>query len=375
MAARNCKHDGDRAGMGEKDRVLPSLSSFSFLLMLNPPPCSFFPVPLSFPPLLLPPSFPLSQPTASPCSHPSPCPHSSLFPHYRCCFSFSFPPFLNPSFSSLTSLPFKRERLTQSTIHYSAPPPPAAPPCTHSSPCPLTQPSLFRTPIRRFPPCLFQGIPPCHHPPWHILLCHTFSFTPPHSRTPLVRRSLGVLPFPAGSKGATVASSLSLSLHHQSSSPPLPPSLLSPVTIQTFPPSPSLLPSVSVPPSPTIHPLPYPFPPFTPLPAIPFPPLLSLPIPLIRPFPFHYDPTVAGVTTSNPLLHRSQLHCFPSPTPLLPFTHPTTSLHPPHHFVSSRTPLFLPTLHSISPSNIFHFFGWCPSLPPSPPDIGGQLHQ
>ncbi|CAI5490054.1 unnamed protein product [Closterium sp. Naga37s-1] len=61
--------------------------------------------------------------------------------------------------------------------------------------------------------------------------------------------------------GATVASgSLPPSLHHQSSSPPLPPSLLSPVTVQTFPPSPSLLPSVSVPPSPTIHPLPYPCP-------------------------------------------------------------------------------------------------------------------
>ncbi|CAI5510201.1 unnamed protein product [Closterium sp. Naga37s-1] len=150
--------------------VLPSLSSFSFLLMLNPPPCSFCPVPLSFPPLLLPPSFPLSQPTAPPCSHPSPCPHSSLFPHYRRCFSCSFPPFLNPSFSSLTSLP-------------------------------------------------------------------------------------------EAGLGATVASgSLPPSLHHQSSSPPLPPSLLSPVTVQTFPPSPSLLPSVSVPPSPTIHPLPYPCP-------------------------------------------------------------------------------------------------------------------
>ncbi|CAI5491981.1 unnamed protein product [Closterium sp. Naga37s-1] len=230
--------------------VLPSLSSFSFLLMLNPPPCSFFPVPLSFPPLLLPPSFPLSQPTASPCSHPSPCPHSSLFPHYRRCFSCSFPPFLNPSFSSLTSLPF------------------------HASPFPNS---------------------PCPSVPWRLAL-------------------------PCRQQRRDV-------------------------------------------------------PPFTPLPAIPFPPLLSLPIPLIRPFPFHYDPTVAGVTTSNPLLHRSQLHCFPSPTPLLPFTHPTTSLHPPHHFVSSRTPLFLPTLHSISPSNIFHFFGWCPSLPPSPPAIGGQLHQ
>ncbi|CAI5506912.1 unnamed protein product [Closterium sp. Naga37s-1] len=149
-----------------------------------------------------------------------------------------------------------------------------------------------------------------------------------------------------------------------------PPILLSPTpAVPPFPRYHSNLPPVPVPPSISV------LPPFTPLPAIPFPPLLSLPIPLIRPFPFHYDPTVAGVTTSNPLLHRSQLHCFPSPTPLLPFTHPTTSLHPPHHFVSSRTPLFLPTLHSISPSNIFHFFGWCPSLSPSPPAIGGQLHQ
>ncbi|CAI5486407.1 unnamed protein product [Closterium sp. Naga37s-1] len=164
-ATASCARDGgeQRRDSGERWRAVESGGRGGSVQRHAIGPCPSFPFPHSFypfPPVL--PSFPLSQPTAPPCSHPSPCPHS---------------------------------------------------------------------------------------------------FTPPHSRTPLVRRYLGFLPFPAGSKGATVASnSLSLSLHHQSSSPPLPPSLLSPITIQTFPPSPSLLPSVSVPPSPTIHPLPYPCP-------------------------------------------------------------------------------------------------------------------
>ncbi|CAI5523894.1 unnamed protein product [Closterium sp. Naga37s-1] len=107
-ATASCARDGgeQRRDSGERWRAVESGGRGGSVQRHAIGPCPSFPFPHSFypfPPVL--PSFPLSQPTAPPCSHLSPCPHSSLFPHYRRCFSCSFPPSLNPSFSSLTSLP------------------------------------------------------------------------------------------------------------------------------------------------------------------------------------------------------------------------------------------------------------------------------